>query len=104
MSPEILNKTLNDQNFDSYKAADLYALGLVFWEILRRCRTNPEGQQPTLSPALIPFECSQETTPSPTNSPTKTSSPTIRHSSKCKKWSASESFAHQLRLDGRATR
>jgi hypothetical protein len=43
MAPEILNKTLNDQSFESYKAADLYALGLVFWEILRRCQTTPEG-------------------------------------------------------------
>lgn len=43
MAPEILNKTLNDHTFESYKAADLYALGLVFWEILRRCETTPEG-------------------------------------------------------------
>ena len=43
MAPEILNKTLNDQNFESYKATDLYALGLVFWEILRRCQTTFES-------------------------------------------------------------
>ncbi|CAF1169660.1 unnamed protein product [Adineta steineri] len=42
MAPEILNKTLNDQSFESYKATDLYALGLVFWEMLRRCQTTPE--------------------------------------------------------------
>ena len=43
MAPEVLNKTLNEQTFESYKATDLYALGLVFWEILRRCRTPPES-------------------------------------------------------------
>ena len=43
MAPEILDETINMQNFESFKAADMYALGLVFWEILRRCRTNPQG-------------------------------------------------------------
>jgi hypothetical protein len=43
MAPEILNKTLNEQTFESYKATDLYALGLVFWEILRRCQTTFES-------------------------------------------------------------
>lgn len=40
MAPEILNRTFNDRLFDSYKAADMYALGLIFWEMLRRCHTN----------------------------------------------------------------
>lgn len=43
MAPEILDRTFNDLNFDSYKATDLYALGLVYWEILRRCQTTSEG-------------------------------------------------------------
>jgi activin receptor type-1B len=43
MAPEILDRTLNHQSFESYKAADIYALGLVFWEILRRCQTTSEG-------------------------------------------------------------
>ena len=43
MAPEILDRTLNHLSFESYKAADIYALGLVFWEILRRCQTAPEG-------------------------------------------------------------
>ena len=38
MAPEILDKNFNVQIFESYKAADIYALGLVFWEILRRCQ------------------------------------------------------------------
>jgi serine/threonine protein kinase len=43
MAPEILDKTLNVQSFKSYTDADNYALGLVFWEILRRCQTTPES-------------------------------------------------------------
>jgi activin receptor type-1B len=43
MSPEILDRTLNHRSFESYKAADIYALGLVFWEILRRCQTTSES-------------------------------------------------------------
>jgi len=41
MAPEVLDGTLNERSFESFKAADIYALGLVYWEILRRCRTNP---------------------------------------------------------------
>ena len=36
MAPEILNNTLNLNSFESFKAADIYCLGLVFWEIGRR--------------------------------------------------------------------
>jgi len=54
MAPEILDETINMQNFESFKAADMYALGLVFWEILRRCRTNP--QENDADPYLIPYE------------------------------------------------
>ncbi|CAF0921387.1 unnamed protein product [Adineta ricciae] len=54
MSPEILNKTLNDQSFESYKAADIYALGLVFWEILRRCQTTADVND--ADPYQLPYE------------------------------------------------
>ncbi|CAF0943715.1 unnamed protein product [Adineta steineri] len=40
MAPEVLDGTLNDRNFESFKAADIYALGLVYWEILRRCQIS----------------------------------------------------------------
>ena len=32
-----LDETLNQQHFDSWKRADVYSLGLVFWELGRRC-------------------------------------------------------------------
>ncbi|XP_069472505.1 activin receptor type-1C isoform X2 [Ambystoma mexicanum] len=37
MSPEILDETMNMQIFESFKRADIYSLGLVYWEIARRC-------------------------------------------------------------------
>ncbi|KAM9805063.1 activin receptor type-1C [Neosynchiropus ocellatus] len=37
MAPEILDETINMVNFESFKRVDIYALGLVFWELARRC-------------------------------------------------------------------
>ena len=37
MAPEILSETMNMHHFDSFKWADIYALGLVIWEICRKC-------------------------------------------------------------------
>ena len=40
MAPEILNNTLNVNCFESFKAADIYCLGLVLWEVARRTVTS----------------------------------------------------------------
>lgn len=37
MSPEILEEMMNTNSFDSFKQADIYAFGLVLWEIGRKC-------------------------------------------------------------------
>lgn len=37
MAPEVLDETIDTRHFESFKRADVYALGLVFWEIARRC-------------------------------------------------------------------
>ena len=37
MAPEILSESMNMNHFDSFKQADIYALGLVMWEICRKC-------------------------------------------------------------------
>lgn len=37
MAPEILDETLDTTIFESYRRADIYAFGLVMWEISRRC-------------------------------------------------------------------
>jgi TGF-beta receptor type-1 len=40
MAPEVLDETMNVNHFDSFKRADVYALGLIFWEIARRCNVG----------------------------------------------------------------
>ncbi|KAJ4438637.1 hypothetical protein ANN_14584, partial [Periplaneta americana] len=40
MAPEVLDETLNTSAFESFKMADMYSLGLVFWEMGRRCVTG----------------------------------------------------------------
>ncbi|XP_061630540.1 activin A receptor type 1Ba isoform X1 [Phyllopteryx taeniolatus] len=52
MAPEVLDETINMKHFDSFKCADIYALGLVYWEIARRC--NAGGETP---PPLGHFAC-----------------------------------------------
>lgn len=42
MAPEVLDETINMRHFDSFKCADIYALGLVYWEIARRCNIGGE--------------------------------------------------------------
>ena len=37
MAPEVLEMLLNVKNFDAFKQADMYAFGLVMWEIARCC-------------------------------------------------------------------
>jgi hypothetical protein len=40
MAPEALEETMNLSHFDSFKRADVYAMGLVFWELARRCNVG----------------------------------------------------------------
>ncbi|GLV45621.1 baboon [Carabus blaptoides fortunei] len=40
MAPEVLDESLNMNHFDSFKRADVYALGLILWEIARRCNVG----------------------------------------------------------------
>jgi len=42
LAPEVLDDSMNVSNFESFKAADVYALGLVFWEICQRCQINTD--------------------------------------------------------------
>ncbi|KAM6953692.1 TGF-beta receptor type-1b [Aplochiton taeniatus] len=36
MAPEVLDDTINMKHFESFKRADIYAMGLVFWEVSSR--------------------------------------------------------------------
>ncbi|XP_008279453.1 serine/threonine-protein kinase receptor R3 [Stegastes partitus] len=40
MAPEVLDETIRVDIFESYKQTDIWALGLVFWEISRRTIVN----------------------------------------------------------------
>ncbi|XP_063740312.1 serine/threonine-protein kinase receptor R3 isoform X2 [Eleginops maclovinus] len=40
MAPEVLDETIRMDIFESYKQTDIWALGLVFWEISRRTIVN----------------------------------------------------------------
>ncbi|ESO94404.1 hypothetical protein LOTGIDRAFT_180706 [Lottia gigantea] len=40
MAPEVLDETINMNHFESFKRADVYAFGLVLWEIARRCNVG----------------------------------------------------------------
>ncbi|EDW57262.1 bone morphogenetic protein receptor type-1B [Drosophila virilis] len=47
MAPEVLSQTLNPQQFEEFKRADMYSVGLVLWEIARRCYTPISGTKTT---------------------------------------------------------
>ncbi|KAK2723963.1 TGF-beta receptor type-1-like isoform X2 [Artemia franciscana] len=40
MAPEVLDESMNMSHFDGFKRADVYAFGLVLWEIARRCNVG----------------------------------------------------------------
>uniref|UniRef100_A0A1B6IBK3 Serine/threonine-protein kinase receptor n=1 Tax=Homalodisca liturata TaxID=320908 RepID=A0A1B6IBK3_9HEMI len=40
MAPEVLEDSMNMNHFDSFKRADVYALGLILWEVARRCNVG----------------------------------------------------------------
>lgn len=40
ISLQVLDDTINKNHFDSFKRADIYAYGLILWEIARRCNIN----------------------------------------------------------------
>jgi hypothetical protein len=56
MAPEVLNETLVTSSFESFKAADMYAFGLVLWEITRRTLTadKVKGRRQDLSSVVHP--------------------------------------------------
>ena len=47
MAPEVLDESINMNHFESFKRADVYALGLVYWEATRRCSTYVGGEHYT---------------------------------------------------------
>ncbi|XP_058459394.1 activin receptor type-1 isoform X1 [Malaya genurostris] len=40
MAPEVLDESINLECFESLRKADIYAIGLIFWEVCRRTLSN----------------------------------------------------------------
>jgi len=53
MAPEVLDETLSTSSFDAFKMADMYSVGLVFWEACRRCVTG--GKSSMVEPYALPY-------------------------------------------------
>ena len=58
---QVLDETLNKSNIESFKAADMYAFGLVLWEITRRTLTGDKVMSPlrTMSSYPPPLQIAQ---------------------------------------------
>ncbi|XP_069052337.1 activin receptor type-1C isoform X2 [Lepisosteus oculatus] len=54
MAPEILDDTINMNNFESFKRADIYSLGLVYWELARRCSVREDIRKVVCDQRLRP--------------------------------------------------
>ncbi|KAJ3604847.1 hypothetical protein NHX12_026899 [Muraenolepis orangiensis] len=57
MPPEVLDETLNRNYFQSFMMADMYSLGLILWEMTRRCMVE-DPQLPYYD--LVPSDPSYE--------------------------------------------
>lgn len=53
MAPEVLDESLNASLFDAFKMADMYSVGLVLWEVCRRCATG--GKVSNAEPYALPY-------------------------------------------------
>ncbi|XP_047521720.1 bone morphogenetic protein receptor type-1B isoform X2 [Pieris napi] len=53
MPPEVLDERLDVANFEAFKMADMYSLGLVLWEMCRRCATGDKAQY--VEPYALPY-------------------------------------------------
>lgn len=77
LAPEILEGRLNLMDFEAVKSTDIYALGLVLWEILRRaCLVHPSATSNVDPNFSYSMEQQQTTTAtSPTSSRSSNASP-----------------------------
>lgn len=53
MPPEVLDERLDVANFEAFKTADVYSLGLVLWELCRRCASG--GCASRAEPYALPY-------------------------------------------------
>lgn len=55
MAPEVLDETIQMDCFDAYKRVDIWAFGLVLWEIARRTYSNGQHHNKILYILLFWF-------------------------------------------------
>lgn len=55
MAPEVLDDSIQMDCFESYKRVDIWALGLVLWEIARRTVSNGQYVYTLISGSCIVF-------------------------------------------------
>lgn len=58
MAPEVLDETIQADCFDSYKRVDIWAFGLVLWEVARRMVSNGR----CLGPLSLCLQCVRQIT------------------------------------------
>ena len=61
LAPEVLEDTINVEQFDAFRRADIYALGLVLWELATRTRFADDEQ---LEKYRLPYEGMVQSDPS----------------------------------------
>ncbi|XP_037085485.1 activin receptor type-1-like [Pollicipes pollicipes] len=44
MPPEVLDESINKESFESFLKSDMYAFGLVMWEVTRRCSSSGRAE------------------------------------------------------------
>ncbi|CAF2121541.1 unnamed protein product [Rotaria magnacalcarata] len=95
MAPEVLDGTLNQRSFESFKAADIYSLGLVYWELLRRCQTSPNVND--ADPYQLPYEDIYPSSPSIEQMCEAVCTKKIRPATS-KRWLTNPILCHAVRL------
>ncbi len=55
LAPEVLLDTLNATDFEAFKCADMYALGLVLWEMASRCHVDIDSSGKCVSEYNLPY-------------------------------------------------
>jgi len=64
MAPEVLDQTMKEQWFESYKQADMYSFALILWEIGRRCKSLSKDGNYECELFVIPYFDLTSTDPS----------------------------------------
>lgn len=62
MAPEVLADTMNHEDFESYKRADIYAFSLVMWETLNCTIKDGKFSSECVNESEVVLYCNQTVT------------------------------------------